>query len=211
MQLLIDTDALTMLLALDLLEEAPEVLAVSSDNVAILPAAPPMLRRAKSRLLRRWPELDGSAAADRAQTLRVIDEAADASMVARLNEVDGIDPGEVILFGTLACNDSILLTGDERAIRALYRNEAVRDIADACQGRFVCVPRILTLLAGALGLERVQSAYLGARTDHPTLRMLLGSRGDCSPASFEEAVHSLEKDLRVMGALVSYGFPGDGP
>ena len=194
MRLLLDTDALCLLFGLDLFEEALSILQVTEEQVAVLQPAASMIRKHK-KIRAAWPNAD--QVADRVASLKVLHEPAPDHLVDALTNIQGIDVGENLLFATLAGDNSLLLTGDKKAMKALANR--VPGVAKMCAGRIVCVPQLIDLLVRELGLPAVQGAFLRSGSKDMTLLAVLGSRGDAPQQSFDEGIAQYRRDVESLG------------
>ena len=165
MPALIDTDLFCELGIANLLPDAARVLGHSLADLARLPALPYMLRRG------RLPAKYGGEACARLLPL------AEAMAVApdprgpwfdKLAAIEGIDPGEAQLLAAAANGGLVVMTGDERALRAV---RLVEGFPDALSGRVVTRVGILLALCNDLGPKKVQVAVSGLVATNKTIRV----------------------------------------
>lgn len=82
----------------------------------------------------------------------------DAEVVARLQSIAGLDAGEIALIAML-CSDpqSILVTGDKRALRALAAS-GLEDIVERVAGRIACLEQVVLSALGHLGVRTLATS-----------------------------------------------------
>lgn len=163
MPALIDTDLFCELGIANLLPDAARVLGCSLADCARLPALPHMLRRG------RLPARYGAEAC--ARLLPVAEEMAVAPdphgpWFDRLASVEDIDPGEAQLLAAAANGGFVVMTGDERALRAV---RLVEGFAEAVAGRVVTRVGILLALCNDLGPHKVRLAVSGLMATNKTI------------------------------------------
>lgn len=150
MRFLVDTDAFCKLGISGLLHDSARVLGGDISDCARLAGLPHMLRRGS--LPRRYG----------AQACRELLPLADQLPTAppssthwldRLAADPEIDPGEAQLFGAAADHPLIVLTGDNRALRALKK---IDELTSVLARRVVPCEAILLALCSDLGSEAVR-------------------------------------------------------
>lgn len=150
MALLVDGDAFCKLGVSGMLADAAEILGVKISDCARPPALPYMLRR--GALVRAYGA--EACAALRPDALEMESAPApDATWLDKLASVDGIDPGEAILFAAAAQHGAHVLTGDKRAVIAL---KGVPGYPAALSGRIVVFEAMLLALCARLGHVEVR-------------------------------------------------------
>ncbi|MBI5545493.1 MAG: hypothetical protein HY901_16530 [Deltaproteobacteria bacterium] len=198
MKLFLDNDAALKLAALDLLDEALEVLGATREEVFILASAPFAILKGKKRP----PEpvasrLDtffgqvGRAGGPNADDLKA------------LQSTPGIDAGEAILFSLTAAEPgSILLTGDKRSLRALAGAEAHEVLRRSIAGRVICFEQILNRIVRHQGFGAVIGKLVAAISWDKSLAAILGSTP--TSHSVDEGLASYIRSLRdETGALLA--------
>jgi hypothetical protein len=93
----------------------------------------------------------------------------------RLAPIEGIDPGEALLLAAAANGGLVVMTGDERALRAV---RLVEGFPAAVSGRVVTRVAILLALCNKLGAERVQQAVSGLMATNKTIRVCFSDASD---------------------------------
>lgn len=150
MRLLIDSDAFSKLGAAGLLPEAAKVLQVPWSDCYRLAALPYMLKKGRfSKKL--GPALCVELLSLAEQLPAVPEEPSD--LIDTLVAVEGIDPGEALLFAAVADSDNLLLSGDKRALRAV---KEVPGLADRLRGRIVTLEAVVLALCAKLGDDHLR-------------------------------------------------------
>jgi hypothetical protein len=123
-----------------------------------------------------------------------------------LAEVEGIDPGEQVLFGATAYYDTFLLaTGDKRCLRALAADSACRSIYERLSGRVCCLEQIVSLLIPHFGFEEVRSRIVPARECDTALKAAFGSGLAAEEPPVLQHLANRINELRAeTGALLYY-------
>ncbi len=150
MRTLLDTDAFCKLAVGDLLSDTIELLGSPSGECRRLPALPYMLKK-KGKLRKQYGEdLSDrlSAIADAIPPL----ECNNSAWYDRLTAVHDVDVGEAQLFSSAAEHQSLIVSGDKRAVRAL---KTVPDICFALRGRIVTLEPLLISLCEKVGKSRI--------------------------------------------------------
>ncbi len=172
LRLLIDTDLFCELGIARLLRDAVRVLGCRLSDCARLPALPYMLQRG-ALVVRQGNE----ACAGLLPLAEKMAAAPDprGPWFDKLVAIQGIDPGEAQLFAAAANGSLVVMTGDERALRAV---RLIEGFPDALSGRIVTRVAILLALCNELGSERVQQAVAGLITLNKTVRVCFSSASD---------------------------------
>lgn len=165
MPALIDTDLFCELGIAKLLPDAARVLGCSLTDCARLPALPYMLRR--GRLAARY---GAEACASLLPLAEAMPTAPDprGPWFDRLAAIEDIDPGEAHLLAAAASGGLVVMTGDERALRAV---RLVQGFSDAVSGRIVTRVAILLALCNELGSKEVRQAVSGLMGGNKTIRV----------------------------------------
>lgn len=139
-RLLVDNDVLLKAAHWGLLDFVPHMVGVEWESVSALESLIHRTRRKDKKLFR-----DAVVAETLEDKLKLCAPipAQDPAIVARLQGVVGLDAGEVLLISALFANeDTVFLTGDKRALRALA-DPALADIAARIKGRVLCLEHVL--------------------------------------------------------------------
>jgi hypothetical protein len=125
-------------------------------------------------------------------------------MLDRFLALEGIDPGEAMLFALAAETEgAVVATGDKRACVALA--SATPSLLPRLGGKILCLEPALELLLDAAGFATLAPALARVREHNATLRVLL-PQGEATPEhSFRSGLDSYLRDLRsrVGGLLYS--------
>lgn len=149
MTLFLDVDALHKLGAYDALGDALTALGLQRSDVWIPSTAKFKLRlKNEAEATRRH----GAATAARLRgfiaSVNEVTEAPTEKEKAQLENIPGLDPGELILIATAARSDrSLLLTGDKNALRALSSEPRCSAFSKRLAGRVICFEQVLDLPA----------------------------------------------------------------
>lgn len=186
MKLLIDTDAFCKLAVSDLLHDAARLLGATIGECERLPALPHMLRRGTLR--RRFGARGCDSLIETAEALPKIGQPA-TTWLDPLVSVQGIDPGEALIFAAAAEAEAMVVSGDKRALLALKELEAYQKILE---GRIVVIEGILLRLCHELGTRMVRRRVAPLMTQDTVIRMCFSSQG----SDPEEGLLSYYDDLR---------------
>jgi hypothetical protein len=169
MEALIDNDVLYKLARYDLLLEFERLLQIKGyeqphGRVGTAPFALKVITQPVPK--DRWPDprqADALRAFCNSRSRGVTGTQAD-SLVA-LN-VEAFDPGEITLVAyALEHAESLIFTGDKRAIRALASDTRLASVAPALQERFVHLEMVMEVLSNRLGWRRVATAVTASGVD----------------------------------------------
>ncbi len=195
---LLDTDALIALLALDCFDAALELLEIEPSRCYRLPAA--VAQAARARWVGDvWPRADRTAWPARIAELPALSPPGSIELLQRLILVQGIDEGEAYLVASLVeGSGSLLLTGDSRALRALLTANSLRDVVEALRKRVITFPQIVGQLVRHLSLSEVEHRWRSAAPGttsrrHKGLSVLFGTSSPTRPDDFWSA-HQMQID-----------------
>jgi hypothetical protein len=195
-----DSDCLILFAGAGLI---PQLLAAVGREVASarrLGPLPEMLRG--GRLSRAYPLSLRQRAEAWCSAVAAIDRAPDAAMLDRLLAIEGIDPGEAMLFAlTAGAEGAIVTTGDKRACAALAA--AVPSLERALGGKILCLEPALGLVLETVGFATLAPALAQVREHNATLRVLL-PQGEATPGdTFRTGLDSYLRDVRSrLGGLL---------
>lgn len=123
--------------------------------------------------------------------------APDPAVLAVLQDVPAIDPGEALLFAALhATPDSQLLTGDKRALKAL--SELPHHVRDPFAGRILVVERVLERALDQHGLEWLRAHVCEWRSIDKAAGFIMGGRCDAAEAAVREGLASYISELAQL-------------
>ncbi len=150
MSVLIDSDAFCKLGASDLLADALKILGFRMSDCSRLPALTFMLK--KGKLFQAYGESICTSLLAIAENIPPIPEP-DPTLIDPIVSHSNIDPGEAFLFAQAAQEQSIVITGDKKALKALKN---IDGLPNALAGRIVVMEAILINLCELLGNEDVK-------------------------------------------------------
>lgn len=129
----------------------------------------------------------------------------DAAIFGRLQEIVGLDAGEVELIAAcVAAPGSILITGDKRALEALAQTE-LEDVAVHLAGRVLCVEQLLVMMADGDSPASIIAAVVPFRDIDRAVGCVIGANG-CTDQNFRDGMASYIGALRSRtGALLHGG------
>lgn len=197
-RLFVDVDALCKLAHWNLLSELPNLLGTALSETSTLTSA-------RFRALKSLNKPDGKAFrnVEAAQVaLNALSEMAqplspDPAASVGFAEVPGIDPGEAVLFATLASVPGArLLTGDKRALRAF--SELPPKVRAAVAGRVVIVEQVIELALQHYGLEWLQARVCPWKQIDTSVSMIMGSRCDQPERAVRENLVSAIGEMRSL-------------
>ncbi len=189
MRLLIDTDVFCKLAVSGTLEDAVALLGANLSDCGRLPALPYQLRRGglRKRL--------GAEACDSvipvAEAVPIVVQASDV-WLDRLTPIEAIDPGEAQIFAAAAETGLLVMTGDNRALRAL---KDVPGFAEALTGRIVVFEAVLLALCESVGPEELRHRLQPAAESDRMIQVCC-SKGNPDPGgAFLSYYRSLKAEL----------------
>jgi hypothetical protein len=192
MRLLVDTDAFCKLGIAGLLEEAVRVVGAELSKCVRLAALPYMLR--KGSLPKRYGAKACEAlieSAERMIPIAPVDQAKLQPFVAMTD----IDPGEAQLLASVADSDSLLMSGDKRALRALKNST---DLVRALAGRVITLEAVLLAVAERVPIDELRRrASLMAPFDQ-TIKVCFSPGNDDPLSGLRSYLASLEADVHPL-------------
>lgn len=198
MRLLIDVDAMCKLAHWNLLSELPQLTGVawaSSSSLASL----------KYRALKAQSKLDGrlfrspEAAAEVVRVVALMPQLLQPSteMLPEFQDISGIDAGEAVLLSALAsAPDTMLLTGDKRAVRALAGMDG--GVRKGFSRRIVPVELVILGALDQFGLEWLRARVCPWKAIDVAVSVVMGSRCDASEASVRQALTAYLGELTAL-------------
>ncbi len=197
MRALIDNDVFCKLEVCSLLDLALESIGLIPARCACLQTLPYVLN--KGRMLAQYGEALSQQLAMSVSRFDRVPSLPDTwrdQLVGRHE----IDPGEAILFGVAAAEpDSLVVTGDKRAIRAL---SGLPELSSLLRGRVVCLEAMVLRLIAARGIAFVSRGIAPALAFDRTLQVCFTS-GDPT-AGLRSYFRALQEDASP-GLLYSTG------
>lgn len=204
-----DSDCLILFAGAGLIPQLLAALDREVGSARRLGPLPEMLRG--GRLTRTYPLSLRQRAEAWCSTVAGVDHAPDAAMLDRLLAIEGVDPGEAMLFALAAgVEGAIVATGDKRACAAL--TAASPSLEPELGGKILCLEPALGLLLEAVGFATLAPALAQVREHNATLRVLL-PQGEATPEdTFRTGLDSYLRDVRSrLGALLHSAARGRRP
>lgn len=196
MVVLTDTDIVLKLAACQLLGKLPELLGVPPQDVRVLGAVRFQLRKQK-RVEERYTREGVERALDFLGDVRELSEAAGDEYEALLR-VEGIDPGEALLFAhTERFEDFRLLSGDKRSLRALADAPGLDATKTRLAGRVFCFEQMMLQFIDALGFEAVRRRVVPVRGCDGVLDMAFARGAQTEQGRAVRYLEGYVPDLRV--------------
>lgn len=150
MRLLIDTDAFYKLAVGNILDDAIGLFVTDLRCCGRLPALSYMLR--KGRLRQKLGEQLCDHLIPMVESIPALPQP-EAIWLDKLASVQAIDPGEAQIYALAAANETMVLSGDKRALRAL---KDIPEYVGALSGRIVVLEAVLIALCDGLGAAEVE-------------------------------------------------------
>lgn len=175
----LDNDVILKLAACDLLDSFLSALGVDPEMVRVTAQAKfqiPGCRRKREKIDRYGT--DGlERAASFIGSIQSMEESEPRALRANALAVNpGIDDGEALLAAAAAAlEESNLVTGDKRFIRALAAAEDAEDIRRALRGRMICLEQAVLLCIDHVGFTEVRRRVVPVLGCDNTLRAAFGS------------------------------------
>ncbi|MGA3941091.1 hypothetical protein ACI2TU_07790 [Ralstonia nicotianae] len=204
MRILLDNDALLKLVRYDLLDAALDALQATRDDVQVLAQSKYVLLPAKDRLKRCKDEASATRLEEfLASAARIDAERIDADALDALTAQPNLDAGEALLLATAATDrDTLVVTGDKRALVALCSDHSLASVQQSLEGRVIT----LEILFALLTQHEHELVQHQVRSNPDVDRALGNIFGVSSPAnrdSVREALLSYINSLReVVGKLL---------
>jgi hypothetical protein len=120
---------------------------------------------------------------------------ADPSMTAApFTGIEGIDPGEVVLFAAATIQAaSIVWTGDKRALTGLTRVDP--SASASLRGRIVCMPQLLSRVISNNTFDRIRAQICTNLEIDTEIRSWFGSKLQTTRANVEAGIASTLSNL----------------
>ena len=199
---LADNDIIYKLAACDLLDNALAALSLARTDVYVLPTAKYKFRitqRSSAQGERRYGAEVFARIRDFLVSVRELNVPGLPEELQLLAGVDGIDPGEAVLFAATAQFDQYLLaTGDKNSIRALASTSICRSIAQRLCGHVFCLEQIVKRVMQHCGFSYVKDKIIPARACDTALRVAFGSGTDAIEVNVLAILDSYINELRSL-------------
>jgi hypothetical protein len=178
-----DNDIILKLAACDLLEEMLAVLGMTRARTRVLPTAPSYFEKNPRLRVKHTPE-QLQRASDFVNSVDKIDRNIDPQEQRVLSRVEGIDSGEVILFGaTKFYPYFVVATGDKKSLRAIAADDDCAAIHRRLKGSVVCFEQVITKIITVKGYDTSKLKLVPALNCDPVLAAAF-SAGLGTPESF---------------------------
>ena len=203
-RLLVDNDALLKLARYGLLDALVSMFGFDVRDIRVLATAKYSLLPAKNRLLRCKDE-DGANRLEefltRSDPLSPVDT--DANLLDALSAIPSIDAGEALLLAAGASDyETLVITGDKRALAALCADSSIAQVADALAGRVVTLEVIFWQLVNK-DFTHTQSCVRSKPDVDKAISNVFGVSAPATIDSVREALASYINHLQgVTGGLL---------
>jgi hypothetical protein len=205
---LADIDLFCKLANWDMLDCIPAIFGCSWNEIASLSTLKFRIQReitsGKPRLLK-TPEIAAKALAI-VEAMRTLPEPSEA-VIADLQRVPTIDPGEAVLFAVASADPSArILTGDKRALIGLY--SATKDSGLlTLHRRVICLEQVVGEALLRNGIAWLREKICSHRDIDTAIAAIMGSRCDASDTSVLEGLRSYVNSLSIQcGELLDNEF-----
>ena len=197
---LFDNDVILKLAMANLLDDTIEVLQTSPKDIYVLPTAKYKFGFSDaSKGETRYGADVYKRIMEFLTSVNELNITGDLAEINVLNEIDGIDPGEAILFSaTSQFKDYVLATGDKTSLRSLASMPECQHIAERIQGHVICFELIIKLLIKQNGFAYVKSAIMLVRNHDTTCRAVFGSGENTTEKNVLEGLDSYINELRSL-------------
>jgi hypothetical protein len=196
---LIDNDVLIKLAHWGLLDALIDTLETPWSNVACLSSLRFRARKADKKLFA-TAEIAGEL--ERRLLLCQEPPLPDPDVFRLIQDVPGIDAGEVALFAACAAHaDARLITGDKRSLIALA-TPALASVVQRLQGRIICLEQCLEAIARHQGFALVIAGILPYRTLDTAIRCIVGDHGTLEETFYEGLASYISHLREQTGPLI---------
>jgi hypothetical protein len=201
-----DNDILLKLAEYDLLQEACAALSTTPANIRFQPATKHVVLHMRDKAVKGKESPYSQRAFDRA--IAFVESASyltDRPNIDWAEGSEGIDFGEAQLasWAVEAGDDSLLLTGDKRFMKALSGSPAAKHIFRGLHGRVVCLEEILRAIMLTDGVDCVRKAVKHAPKCDQAMSFVFGSHFDLPDEHVWDGIDNL---LREITAIVGDGW-----
>jgi hypothetical protein len=202
LKVLVDNDALIKLAHWHLLDRLVTTFDASWEEIGVLASIGFRARKRDAKLFRS-NEVADELAMSLAQAGSL--DVQDPEIFSRLQEIVGLDAGEVELIAACVAEPgSILITGDKRALEALAQPD-LENIAAHLAGRVICVEQLLVMMADGDSPAAIIDSVVPYRDIDRAIACVIGASG-CTDQNFRDGRASYISDLRSRtGALLQDG------
>lgn len=202
MIVLADNDIILKLAQCDLLDDLPELLGQAWHEIYVTPTAKyQLLPKNQEKALRKCGNEETLTRLTAfISSTKIVSEVQDKALLAKLDDIDGIDSGEKLLFAAIAeLADPLLITGDRKALRTLLENkDHLPTVFSALQNSVVTFETALLLAMRKLGFAIVKSKLLGSpllTSSKPDGVLRLAIKSETGEDHFVECLCSFSKEV----------------
>ncbi|MGF1521492.1 MAG: hypothetical protein ACFBSF_04135 [Leptolyngbyaceae cyanobacterium] len=209
LKVLIDNDALLKLSCYGLLDETIAFFGCSSADVFVLATAKYCLLPVKDRLRFCRDEDSATRLENFLKTASSISaQAVNPDLLDTLNSIPNIDAGEAILLAAGAVEkDTVIITGDKRALAVLCSHEDVAGVSYAWESRVVSMEVLFLHLITHSQFAHVQDCVRSKPRLDKALTIAFGFSEPADFNSVQEGLTSYVQDLRNMTGMLLYPVP----
>lgn len=192
----LDNDIILKLVACNLFSEALRSLNLAESDLRVLSDAKYVFRNSR-RIAKKYPlEIRESAIiiVERCQNIQP-----QLSEELRDLQVEGLDPGEMILISATKQEESFYLTtGDKRCITALANSTepSLVAIRERLAGKLVCLEQLILKIINVEGFDITLFKILPAREYDKALKAIFGSGERCTQDNVLMALEAYIQNLR---------------
>ena len=197
MIVLADNDIILKLAQCDLLECLPDILGEEWTEIFVSPTAKhQLLPKNRDKALNKCGNEETLTRLieflDITKSLSVVQ---DSTLLAMLDDIDGIDGGEKFLFAAAAeLTNPLLITGDRRALRSLIEHKTrLHKVFAVLQNSVVTFESAILLALQIVGFAIVKQKLLGSPKPDNMLRLVLKS--EMREAELIECLCSYSKEI----------------
>lgn len=192
----LDNDIILKLVACNLFSEAVRSLNLVESDLRVLSDAKYVFRNSR-RIAKKYPlEIRESAIliVERCQNIQP-----ELSEELRDLQIEGLDPGEMILISATKHEESFYLTtGDKRCITALANSTepSLVAIKERLAGKLVCLEQLILKIINVEGFDVTLIKVLPVREYDKALKAIFGSGERCTRDNVLMALEAYINDLR---------------
>ncbi|BAZ13532.1 hypothetical protein NIES4071_53710 [Calothrix sp. NIES-4071] len=192
----LDNDIILKLVACNLFSEAVRSLNLVESDLRVLSDAKYVFRNSR-RIAKKYPlEIRESAIliVERCQNIQP-----ELSEELRDLQIEGLDPGEMILISATKHEESFYLTtGDKRCITALANSTepSLVAIKERLAGKLVCLEQLILKIINVEGFDVTLIKVLPVREYDKALKAIFGSGQRCTQDNVLMALEAYINDLR---------------
>ncbi len=191
----LDNDIILKLVACSLFSEAVSSIGVTETNLRVLSDAKYVFRKSR-RVVQKYPQTIRESAiliVDRCTKIQP-----EPSEELKKLQIEGIDPGELILISATRYEESFYLTtGDKRCLTALATAPQLAEIRQRLIGRVICLEQLILKLIDTQGFDEVLAKVLPAREYDTALKAIFGSGEKATQENILQALEGYIEDLRM--------------